>query len=965
MNKKSAAFLAAMLIATTFSSLLLFNVNTAVGSTLFDPVPPPPGGSSTNWNFDEGDKVSWQVDIFMDNAFMGSELLIYNISDITVGQFNMSSIRETFDDYYLIELTEMYYNTTMDSLMEIPNRTLSPIVNASLLSFTYMEMYADSEMEMPIPNYFLPDNGSTGLYLEDCAKGLLNYYGSGIPSYNMTYTINTTYDNELFFYDYGMPDFLVDPFTNSYVDLVYFNNGTLNFGEVFMNLSGAPFYMFEMRMIYTRNFDFNEIDEVVWGVEVGDVFYAGVGLNETKVEIVGIENMTDEEYWSWQIVLVNESIWDFELEQWNFTEGDILAGQANEYAFMPGEIVPYNTTGEDLAAFFGNPFSGYDYVEYGEYYMYVENTSSGAYMEMEYYISGIPNYISVYDADLDETEVIFYKNMTVLSTVGIHSFDIEPYGIISNFFNVTTDVNITDSTEYYFRCVPDNPTEVSLPIITDALYIDLMVNTTANVNFPINLTIEYDTMFSGLYQLWNFEASLDDWVEVPIYDDDEGTLTAQLDHTSIYGLSVVLGDSPGPFTASSNAGTPDTDGDFTISWGVSNGADNYTLWGSVDSIDYYEIENGLTNHSMNFYDIEDGEAWFIVTAFNETGSTDSNTVYVLVDRPEPPGPFVLTTDANSPDEGNFYLNWTRSSGAENYSVYISYQYITEINITTLELVDDTIVNSSEIIVIESGVYYFAVLAQNGTGETFSNNIIVEVLLPPGPFELDSTAGTPDADGAFRLTWNESIDADNYTVYSYSSYITEINGTINKLTTTEITDLYYDITGVPDGTTIYYIIEAHNLIDNTSSNCIAVVVVYGPPGAFALSSNAGNPDEDGNFNLSWDPADGAKNYTIYVSSSFIIEINGNGTAIANTTGLSLVLSKPDGTYYYVVVAFNDYGNTTSNCVKVVVLIPEKDGDDGDDDDSGKDEGSQIPFGNFFLIFIAISVIALVYYKRRKL
>ncbi len=117
-------------------------------------------------------------------------------------------------------------------------------------------------------------------------------------------------------------------------------------------------------------------------------------------------------------------------------------------------------------------------------------------------------------------------------------------------------------------------------------------------------------------------------------------------------------------------------------------------------------------------------------------------------------------------------------------------------------------------------------------------------------------------------------------------------------------------------------------------------------------------------MTWAASDAAKNYTIYVSSSFITKIDGNVTKVDNTTLLSYDLTKTDGTYYYIVVAFNDYGNSTSNCIKVVVLIPEE-GDDDSGDDGKKDKGLQIPFSNFYLIFLAVSVIALVYYKKRKL
>jgi hypothetical protein len=81
-----------------------------------------------------------------------------------------------------------------------------------------------------------------------------------------------------------------------------------------------------------------------------------------------------------------------------------------------------------------------------------------------------------------------------------------------------------------------------------------------------------------------------------------------------------------------------------------------------------------------------------------------------------------------------------------------------------------------------------------------------------------------------------------------------------------------------------------------------------PGVFTLSSDAGSPDPDGAFVLSWTAANDADNYTIYEHSSYIFAINGSLLSLGAATG---------GVYYYVILAENAAGNTTSNCVMVTV------------------------------------------------
>ncbi|MFX1496914.1 MAG: ABC transporter substrate-binding protein [Promethearchaeota archaeon] len=95
-----------------------------------------------------------------------------------------------------------------------------------------------------------------------------------------------------------------------------------------------------------------------------------------------------------------------------------------------------------------------------------------------------------------------------------------------------------------------------------------------------------------------------------------------------------------------------------------------------------------------------------------------------------------------------------------------------------------------------------------------------------------------------------------------------------------------------------------------------------PSTFLLSSDAGVPDNDGNFNINWTASMGATNYSVYEYSSYITEINGSLTSLADEiTDLGLYLSGyPDGTYYFIVVAHNEYGDTLSNCISVTVALP---------------------------------------------
>ncbi|GAG54158.1 unnamed protein product, partial [marine sediment metagenome] len=213
----------------------------------------------------------------------------------------------------------------------------------------------------------------------------------------------------------------------------------------------------------------------------------------------------------------------------------------------------------------------------------------------------------------------------------------------------------------------------------------------------------------------------------------------------------------------------------------------------------------------------------------------------------------------------------------------------------------------------------------------------------------------DDDGMFDLSWTSADRAQNYSVYEYSSYVTEINDSLTILED-GITDISLALSSYVDGI-YYFIVVAHNAFSDTLSNCIKVVVGI-PPGVFILSSNAGTPDDNGTFDLSWTSAVGAQDYSVYEYSSYITEIIGSLTLLGDEiTDLSLTLSGyTDGTYYFIVVAHNTAGDTLSNCIEIVVQIP-------------PELDPTPPFIPGYNLYVAISMICIVsiilFKKRYKL
>jgi len=444
-----------------------------------------------------------------------------------------------------------------------------------------------------------------------------------------------------------------------------------------------------------------------------------------------------------------------------------------------------------------------------------------------------------------------------------------------------------------------------------------------------------------------------------LYNDYRGWL---VDDIEIWGK--VSYDPPGDFILSSNAGTPDDNGAFDLSWTSAARAQNYSVYKYSsfiteinESLDL--LGDGITDLFLALSGYPDGTYYFIAVAHNTYGDTLSNCIEVVVGIP--PGDFILSSNAGTPnDNGAFDLSWTSADRALNYSVYQFSSYISEIN-GSLTLLRDGITDLSLALSgYTNGTYYFIVVARNAYGDNLSNciEVVVEILpQPPSNFVLSSNAGTPDDNGAFDLSWTSAGGVQNYSVYEYSSYITEINGSLILLGD-GITALSRALSGYTDGT-YYFIVVARNAYGDTLSNCIEVVVqIPPPPGNFVLSSNAGNSDDNGAFDLSWTSAVGAVSYSVYEYSSFITEINGSLTLLGDgITALSRALSGyTDGTYYFIVVAHNAYGDTLSNCIEVVVQIPPP-------DPEPEPTPPFIPGYNLYVVISMICIVSIILIKKR--
>jgi len=193
---------------------------------------------------------------------------------------------------------------------------------------------------------------------------------------------------------------------------------------------------------------------------------------------------------------------------------------------------------------------------------------------------------------------------------------------------------------------------------------------------------------------------------------------------------------PGDVALSSDAGTPDIDSNFNLIWNVSVGADYYSIYRYNSPITQINgslvlIADQNATSPFPITGLTDGEFHFVVVAHNQHGDTISNNLHVTVQLAQiPPGSFILSTDADFPDnDGFFNLTWTYPDGADNYSLYMDDQQITLIDSSLTLLLDQTATSPFPVTGLSNGEYYFVVVAHNKYGDTMSNNVHVTVNIP--------------------------------------------------------------------------------------------------------------------------------------------------------------------------------------------------------------------------------------------
>ena len=169
-----------------------------------------------------------------------------------------------------------------------------------------------------------------------------------------------------------------------------------------------------------------------------------------------------------------------------------------------------------------------------------------------------------------------------------------------------------------------------------------------------------------------------------------------------------------------------------------------------------------------------------------------------------------------------------------------------------------------------------------------------------------------------LDWNNVIGATSYHVYRSTSYIWSVEG-LAPIATVYSSD-YSDT--IPSEGFYYYVVVAENFAGNSShSNCQYVEVKFATLDTPELAPILPNPTDSSSISLVWDTIDGATEYYVYRSASYIWSVEGLIPLTTVVTASYIDTLPTEGYYFYTIVASDGIANSThSNCEHVEYKVP---------------------------------------------
>ncbi|TVX99997.1 adhesin [Cohnella terricola] len=280
-------------------------------------------------------------------------------------------------------------------------------------------------------------------------------------------------------------------------------------------------------------------------------------------------------------------------------------------------------------------------------------------------------------------------------------------------------------------------------------------------------------------------------------------------------------------------------------------------------------------------------------AFDATGLMQMTSRTVTLPWPGTVAPSVESVTAG---DSHVLLTWSEVYGADGYAVYQR---------TASGTYGDAVATVTGLSYDATGLtnwttYYFVVKAVNPSGISAASNEVSATPQAPAPGVPVLGPATP-GDARISLTWDPVLGSTGYKIFKSTA-----SGAYGSEEASVSDSVYgYDATGLTNGTTYYFVIQATNPTgDSTASNEVSATPRTVPSAPTGVTAVAGNGQAMVSFAT---PANGGSDITYYEVTAMPgnITVTGTGSPIT-VTGLSNGVA-----YTFTVQAVNSAGSSEAS------------------------------------------------------
>lgn len=339
------------------------------------------------------------------------------------------------------------------------------------------------------------------------------------------------------------------------------------------------------------------------------------------------------------------------------------------------------------------------------------------------------------------------------------------------------------------------------------------------------------------------------------------------------------------------------DQQVTLYWNAVSGADSYSLyWSNIDGdgVNGTKIENVSSPYVHRTLQ-NDNTYYYVLTASNSAGESQTSTQVAAVPNPPPPVPVAPTITSVTPVVNGLVLEWPDITDASSYTIFwgTTSGYYSGGSLYNVRSPYTLVTPDSSL------TYYIVLYAVNSSG-----NSLPSTEVSGKPLALPNAPGlvkTSNGNSMVTISWAAS------STLKYNLYWSTTEGLGKRGTLiSNVTSPFVHV-GLQNYLKYFYVVTAIN--ENGESDASAQV--FGLPHLAAemptIPTNVTAVAGEKAIVLNWKPVSGAQSYSIYRSQSSGAGTSGTLTSYAQPPHEVVGLSNGVD-YYFTVIANNALGSS---------------------------------------------------------